>query len=442
MFPWLPAKVIARCLLGDNAVATGRITKTAVDALASGASDVLLWDDKLRGFGLKVTPTGSRTYLYQYRIGGRGGKTRRYTIGKHGTLTAENARKEAERLAILVSQGTDPQEAKQDQARKSIDLAFKPYAERFVEDCLKAKWKAWHVDAEALLRLYAVPILGSKPLHEITRADVRAVLNPVRKKVATCRNLFTVLRRLFRWAVSEGDLTDSPISGMEPPPAPAARDRVLTDAELALIWNGADALGYPFGPMVRLLVITGQRLEEVAGLEWSEVDQASTMWTIPAKRAKNGELSHVPLASLAVAEFAALAKRKSKADSWPKRGHVFTTTGETSVSGFSKAKKRVDREAGKLAAKIDEPVEIAPWRFHDLRRTVATGLQRLGVRFEVTEAILNHVGGSRSGIAGIYQRHDWADEKRAALNAWSDHVQRVLNGKDETNVVPIAAARG
>lgn len=436
MFPLFLANVLTEKSTGKHGMATGRINKGNVDATQPGARDVLLWDDKLSGFGLKVTPAGAKTYLYQYRIGGRAGKTRRVTIGKHGAFTPEAARKEAERLAQLVGQGVDPQQQKQDNARKAVDLAFKGYAATFVDDCLKVRWKASHKDGEAALRLYATPVLGSKPLHEINRADIRAVLNKTKGRVATSRNLFAVLRRLFNWAVSQGDLEHSPLEGMEPPPLPKARDRVLSDDELSLAWQGADKLGYPFGPFVRMLILTGQRLEEVAGLEWAELDKAGAVWTLPADRAKNGAASVIPLSSLAVAELNALAKRIRK-EGWPRTGFVFSTTGKTAISGFSRAKKRLDGEVVKLMKASEEPVTVPPWRFHDLRRTLATGMQRLGVRFEVTEAVLNHVSGSRSGVAGVYQRHDWGPEKKAALQAWSDHVGGLLATKDTTNVVKI-----
>lgn len=422
-------------------MAKGRITKNSVDVTHPAAKEVLLWDDKLSGFGLKVTPTGAKVYLFQYRLGGRAGKTRRVTIGKHGAFTPDAARKEAERLAQLVGKGVDPQQEKKDAARKAVDLAFKGYAATFVEDCLKVRWKSSHQMGETLLRLYATPVLGTKPLHEINRADIRAVLNKTKGKVATSRNLFATLRRLFRWAVSQGDIAHSPLDGMEPPPLPTARDRVLSDQELALAWNAAGELGYPFGPFVRLLIVTGQRLDEVSSLDWSELNKAAALWTLPAERAKNGKASLVPLSELAMAELNALAKRSKRKDGWPRTGFVFSTTGKTAISGHSAAKKRLDREIALLAKKMDEPITVGPWVIHDLRRTLATGMQRLGVRFEVTEAILNHVSGSRSGVAGVYQRHDWGPEKKAALQAWSDHVEGLLTVKDTTNVVALAGRR-
>ena len=277
-------------------------------------------------------------------------------------------------------------------------------------------------------------MLGSKALPNIDRADIRAVLKPVRKQVATASYLFAVLRRLFRWAVSEGDLERSPMEGMEPPPLPAKRDRVLDDKELALVWRASRMLGYPFGPLVRLLILTGARREEIAGLEWSELNRAAAMWALPADRAKNGVATQSPLSPPALFELDALAARTGRKEDWPRKGFVFSTTGETSVSGYSRAKKRLDKLVAALVAKEKEPIIVEEWRFHDLRRTLATGLQRLGVRFEVTEAVLNHVGSSKSGVAGIYQRHDWATEKRSALNAWADHIAAHLASNGECNV--------
>ena len=186
---------------------------------------------------------------------------------------------------------------------------------------------------------------------------------------------------------------------------------MLDDRELAAIWKAAGALGFPFDSIHRLLILTGQRREEVAGLSWSELDRGTALWTLPAARAKNNEAHLVPLAGRVVALLDGLANGSE----WPTKGLVFSTTGKTPPSGFSKAKARLD---GKLEG-------VGAWRVHDLRRTVATGLQRLGVRLEVTEAVLNHRSGSRAGIVGVYQRHDWATEKREALALWSAHLERL-----------------
>lgn len=438
------------------AMPTGKITKSAVDAVKPGRGDVFLWDagdSSTKGFGLKVTPTGGRVYIYQYRLGGRGAKTRRYTIGKHGQFTAETARKEAERLGRLVSAGIDPLEDKQRLQREAVDLAFNSYGARFLEDYVRSEWKASYTFAESILRLHVFPALGSKPLTKVTRADLTSLLDRIpAKKGALRRNVYAVVRRLFRWAVGRGDIERSPLEGFEAPAVAASRDRVLSDEELALAWEAAEDLGYPFGPMFQLLIVTGQRREEVAALDWSELHRDSATWTLPSDRAKNSMTHVVPLSASAVTILDGLARRRdpnAEKLKWPRRGLVFTTTGKTAVSGHSRAKDRLDTAMVKLRQKqavergegLLEASNIKPWRVHDLRRTLATGLQRLGVRFEVTEAVLNHVSGARSGVAGVYQRHDWKDEKRAALDAWGSWLERLIAGAGQgSNVVALKRA--
>ena len=414
-------------------MATGRINKTTVSAAAPTAKDWLLWDDRLLGFGLKVTVKGGKVFVFQYRLGGRGAKVRRYTIGRFGKLTVEAAREIAEGLARKVAEGVDPQMQKVEQARRQVDLAFGTYIERFRDDCLKKEWKATHKYAYSLLTTHALPKLGSKALCDISRKDVKEVLAPVLGKAATASNVFAVMRRLFSWALEHEDIERSPLEGMRPPPLPSSRDRVLSDEELSLVWEGAGRLGYPFGPMVQLLILTGARREEVAGMDWAELNRTGRVWSLPAARSKNATAAEQPLSDMAVTVLDGLAKRVKLKEGWPKAGFIFSTTGETSVSGFSRAKQRLDKEIGKIAAttKIQPP---QPWRLHDLRRTLATGMQKLGVRLEVTEAVLNHVSGSRSGVVGIYQRYNWMDEKRVALADWAAHVQILTSGAATSKV--------
>lgn len=232
------------------------------------------------------------------------------------------------------------------------------------------------------------------------------------------------------------------MAGMKSPDTIASRDRTLADAEIKSIWQATEAIRAPLSAFYRVLLLTGQRREEVASMDWSELDRATSTWTIPASRAKNGTAHIVPLAPAVVEELDRLAlARQMKAgepepdsEQWPMIGKVMSIRGGVSISCYSQAKKVLDEEVVKVR---EESGQIAPWRVHDLRRTLATGLQRLGERLEVVEAILNHVAGSRSGIVGIYQRHDWAAEKRAALEAWARHVAAILNPVDETNVVPL-----
>ena len=225
------------------------------------------------------------------------------------------------------------------------------------------------------------------------------------------------MRKLFAWAAERGDIDRSPFEQMKSPPSVKSRDRVLSDEELWLVTLCADEVGPPFGTLIRMLIVTGQRREEVGGMAWGELDRDLLEWTIPAARAKNGNAQIVPLSKIAVVELDTLAGAKR----WPRSGFVFTTTGQTPVSGYSKAKARLD-----LIIELSMCRKISPWRLHDLRRTFATNMQRLGVRFEVTEALLNHTSGSRSGVAGVYQQHDWKDEKREAIRLWTDRLRTLI----------------
>lgn len=406
-------------------MATGPITKKAVDALRPPSKDTFLWDSELKGFGIKLTPAGGRTYIYQYRLGGRGSKVRRYTIGAHGTWTPDSARKEARRLAHMVDQGIDPAAQKAEKHRATVELAFPAYAERFIDDYLQTEWPGAFELASGLLRREAIPAFRSKTVPTISRSDIAALMDRMASRPAARRNTFAVIRRLFRWAVNRGDLDVSPMTDMEAPTAPASRDRVLDDWELARIWQGAKRQGYPFGPFAQFLVLTGQRREEVSQLQWSELNRSKALWTLPSYRAKNSQTHDVPLSVGAIRILDAIAYQSvgGRRGVWPSKGFVFTASGKKGVTGYSVAKRTLDRI---VAQTLTEDESVAAWRYHDLRRTLATGLQRLGVRFEVTEAVLNHTSGSKGSVAGVYQRHNWAAEKRIALRKWNVHVWRTL----------------
>ena len=454
-------------------MATGTITKRAVDAIKAGKADLFLWDDDLSGFGVKVTPRtkktpdGTKVYLFQYRVGGRGNPTRRYTIGKHGALTPDQARTIAKGLAHQVEQGIDPRQAEDEakaakveaqrladeQARLEGELAFSKLAPKFLE---------WYEDdkvrrassvrmARLVIDRYLTPTLANKPLPKITRDDLWPIFDAIpAAKRGMKRAVFAYASTLFSWAMKErGIISENPLRAMAKPDAPEARDTVLTDDDLADLWRATDKLVKPFGSFFRLLVLTAQRRSEVAGMMWGELDRDAATWTIPATRAKNKAVHIVPLSDSVIDELDRLAlavQVKARindlvATKWPKSGPVLSTYGRTPISGFTKVKAALDLAIAEARGDKENPAPMTAWRIHDLRRTVATGFQRLGIRFEVTEAVLNHLSGSRSGVAGIYQKHDWKDEKRTALDAWARHVATITADRaDADNVVPFGAA--
>lgn len=446
-------------------MAKAPITKRTVDAASPGGADFIIWDDggkeTVKGFGLKVTPSGGKTYLYQYRLArpGLAAQTtpRKYTIGKHGDLTPDQARKRAQELAAMVARGIDPRQAELDEitardeaarkaeqrARLENELAFEKVADNWLQDYETGHRPRSYAVAKSAVEKHLLPKLRGTPITAITRADMQRIFDSIpARQPALRRNVYAYASVLFNWSVQRGDIPDSPLAQMAKPKIVKARDRVLSDDELATIWRATETIREPLGAFYRILLLTGQRREEVAGMDWGELDRETATWIIPANRAKNDTTHIVPLSTTVVAELDKLApptqgnKLQSDANPWPRTGPVVSIRGGAPLSCFSQAKRLLDAETTKVRR---EAGALPAWRVHDLRRTLATGFQRLGIRFEVTEAVLNHVSGAKGGVAGIYQRHDWKDEKRAALEAWATHVDRLISGAETCNVIPLGA---
>lgn len=418
-------------------MANDKISKRVVDAAEpSPRGDTFIWDTELKGFGLRVTPRAVKSYVIQYRVDG--GPARRTTIGIHGSpWTPASARDYAEDFLFKVKQGIDPVAEKREAKKQAELLAFDGYADRFVRLYRKVNWRDSWKDGESVLNA-AKPHFGTKAITAIKRKDVTDWLDGYADRPGAKKLAHSVLRKFFNWAVDEGDLEVSPIAGMKAPKAVPARKRVLNREELICAWLAAAELAEVWTAYFRVLMLTLQRREEVAGVDWNEIELDAAMWELPDDRAKNDEAHRVPLSGLAVAELKRLGPTP--------KGLVFTTTGETPVSGFSKVKKSLDakmleimRERAEKRGEKPEKVELMPWRIHDLRRTGATNMQALGVPVEVTEAVLNHISGTRAGIAGVYNRYRYDPEKRKALDTWAAHLQNLVEGREPTtNVVPFA----
>ena len=387
--------------------------------------DIYVWDHRLKGFGLRVTPRGAQSFVFQYRVDG--GPARRKTIGPVGSpWTPATARKEAERLLVQVYQGIDPVEAKREAKRKKETLNFRTYSERFVELYLKPNWRGTWGSAQCTINNVFIPRWGNRPVHEITRADIVKVLDEYSDRPARRKEIHSLLRKFFNWATDRQDIDVSPLAGMKAPKAVPSRRRVLSDEEIVALWRATENSGWPWGPFVRMLILTMQRRQEVAEMDWSEIDLNARRWTLPADRAKNDQEHVIPLTSLALAELQLLGPKR--------KGLVFTTTGTTPVSGFFKGRAALHKDmiAYLKARQIEEDgdpdqVEVPNWRLHDIRRTGATHLQSLRVPVEVTESVLNHISGTRAGVAGIYNRYKYDDEKRTALDAWDAKLRSLLS---------------
>lgn len=398
-----------------------RLTERTIDSLAcpAGRRDRMVFDDRQAGLGVRITASGGKTYLAQYT---RAGIKRRIPLGSCSAISLSQAREATRAIMGDVAKGLDPAierkqaaaQAKRTQAHEALTLDV--LLEQWGALRLAHRRQSYAVEAVRAVRR-AFPRHLGLPAADLDRPSVVRVLDGFARagKIAMASRTAAYGRSCYQWAVKRGALDVNPFANVPLSPV-AKRDRVLTDAELAVVWKAAEG-GGAFHRIVRMLILTGQRRGEVASMTWGEVDEDLAAWTIPASRAKNGVAHVVPLSPQAQAFLRSMPRGEGRRLVFPGMDGPF--------NGFGKAKAALDAACG-----------VAPWRLHDLRRTVATGLQRLGVRLEVTEAVLNHVSGSRAGIVGVYQRYDYAEEKRAALAAWGERLVEIVGGLKTSSPPP------
>ena len=407
-------------------MALEKIIKRVVDAIPKPATGkVYVFDADLKGFGVVVTSSGVRSYFVQYRsgVGGRNAAKRRYTIGKHGSpWTPDTARTEAKRILGLVADGQDPAEEKQSVRHKEGTLirdVFSIYLERYA----KVRQKSWR-ETERVFCLDVLPRMGGKDIDEVGRVDIVNLIDDVSDRGPIMANrTLAYVRKFFNWTVERGYIAASPCAGIKPPGVAKERERSLEDDELAEVWKAAETLGDPWMPLVKLLILTAQRREEVVGMLWPELDLDKAIWTLPGERTKNKRAHEVPLVKTA-SDLLVDRPHVTTTDPVTKKEQpspfVFTTTGRTAVSGLSKIKSRLDKaiadarlKALKEVGGSADDVKVMPgWTWHDLRRTATTGMARLGIHPHVADAILNHKTGSIQGVAAIYNRHAYTEERR------------------------------
>ena len=395
------------------------LTVRTIEAMRAGPTRAEIPDGLTPGLYLVCQPTGAKSWAVRYRAGIR---TRKHTLGRYPGLNLAAARELARQTLVAVASGRDPAAEKAEMRRVADDPVgpardrFAAAAALFIERYAKANTKeqTWR-ESERLIATHVLPLWRARRVQEIGKRDVVELMDAIvdRGAPVSANRTLAVIRRMFSWLVERGVLITNPCADVRAPTAEKSRDRVLSDDELRAILRSCDGLNEPFGALIKLLALTAQRRDEVGQMTWREVDLNRRMWTIPKERAKNGIAHDVPLSGPAVAVLTSVRRIAGS------RGLVFTTTGETPVSGFSKIKKRLD------ASMSDAP----PWVLHDLRRTAASGMARLGVNLPVIEKVLNHTSGSFGGVTGVYQRHHFADEKRVALETWAKHVDSIIGGK-------------
>lgn len=382
-----------------------RLTRKSVATLSlpKGKPYLIVWDDELPGFGIRLNPT-NRTWVLQYRLRG---KSRRETIGRVETVSIELARDTAKKTLARIHLGEDPR-ADRLKADARRTLTFGPLCDRYLKSIQARLKPRYFLEVRRHLKKDWAA-LSALPISDITRALVAAELERISQDNGpiAANRARAALSAFFAYALGMGLAEQNPVVGTIKPGDEVKRDRVLTDVEFTAIWKAAG--DHDYGRILRLLMLTGQRRDEVGGMRWSEVNLDTGIWTILSERTKNRRAHEVPLSETALQ---ILRKAPRVLD----RDLVFGA-GKGGFSGWSKAKM----ELGEVLSQAGK--SLMPWRLHDIRRTVATGMANLGVAPHVVEAILNHISGSRAGVAGIYNRATYRDEKRDAVNRWSHYVE-------------------
>jgi integrase len=398
-----------------------KLTKSSIDALPTPASDIIYWDTGCPGFGVKVTPKGRKVFIVLYRTGGAGSKVRKYTIGPYGRVTLHQARVAAQKVFAAKLEGRDPAAEKREAKRRIVADRVDDLLEAFIAQRLSQNRSA--AETSRLLRREAGRPWAGKSIHAISKRDVIAVISAIEQRgaPAAANKTLKSIKTFLHWCVGRAILDQSPAEGVPLPAKEVARDRVLDDQELAKIILASDEIGGPYGGIVQLLALTGQRREEVAGLTWEELDLVGRVWTLPRTRTKNAKTHVVHLSERSMAVLRGVERHGP---------YVFSPTGNKPFQSFSQYKRLLDQLSS-----------VTSWRLHDLRRTCVSGMARLGVAPHVADKILNHQSGTISGVAAVYQRHDFLAERREALERWGTHVSEltgVMSSEHRTDLKIVA----
>jgi integrase len=430
--------------LNDRIIQSLKVTGKTKDGKPRTRMDAM--DSIVPGFGVRVTERGQKTFVLVARFPGADNPTRR-ALGDYGELTLWAARTKARRWLELIQAGKDPtaeeERAKRETLRKQKHT-FALVAEEFIKRHVSKTRKA--VVAAREIRREFIDRWATRPITDIDQSDVKAVLRAAvdRNAPYQAHNLLVHIRSLFNWAIAQGDygLDHSPCDRLQPKMVigkKAIRTRVLRDDELRLLWKATDDMDYPYGPLFRLLAITGQRKSEVAEARWSEFDLKGKLWTIPSERMKADAAHVVPLTNEAIEILEGLPRFHSGE-------FLFSTRfGKRPVNGFSKAKARADelmlKEAQVLASRGNDPAKakLEEWRIHDIRRTMRTALSALPVSDMVRELVIAH---TRPGLHKVYDQYAYLGEKRYALELWAERLHSILRPTPEIVAAPATNARG
>jgi integrase len=379
--------------------------------LPPGKTDHIEFDDDVPGFGLRLRDSGARTWIFQYTLGA---KQRRLALGKASALTPEKARGQAADLHAKVRLGGDPAA---DKAASKINaaLSFKAVADRYLARQRVNLRPRSYVEVERHILTDAKSFHGM-PVASIDRSNIAARLADITSAqgAVTANRVRSTMSAMYAWAMKEGLVAANPVAATNKHKE-TPRERVLSDAELALIWKACRDDDH--GWIVKLLMLTGQRLSEISDLSKSEISFDKNLIELPGKRTKNGKPHQLPMSNSVAAILSAQTAKTN-------RDLLFGYGDDHAFSGWTVAKAQLDARIAEINGS-----PLPHWVLHDLRRTCATRMADLGVQPHVIEAVLNHIGGHKAGVAGIYNRAIYAPEKAQALTLWANHITALIEGR-------------
>lgn len=383
-----------------------RLTEITLRSLKPAEKQRTYFDGAIPGFGVRVNPGGTKSFVLMH-----GTSRQLTTLGRHGIITLQQARAKAREILAQRTLGH----------HRPPTITFEEAFDLFKTTHCAAKRPRTARDYERILNLYFLPKLRREHLEDITTHILVAITDKLGDRPGEQAHAQAVARTFFRWAVRRRYIMHSPLEGIQIAQG-NSRDRVLDDAELTAVYRVAQEMGYPFGTIVQLLVLTGQRRGEIAALRLDWIDFEKRMITIPASITKNGRQHAFPFGK----QIYAILKQCPSIDGslFPARGNP-----ETVFSGWSKCKRAMDNTLE----------DVSPWTLHDLRRTFSSGQAALGTPPHITERILNHVSGTISGVAAIYNRFRYVEEMRVAMTAWETHVAHLVRSARPS--LRIAASR-
>jgi integrase len=400
-----------------------KLTAVAVENLKPGTTRQEIADGGALGLYLVIQASGVRSWAVRYRRPGSGVNAK-LTLGRSPPITLAKAREMASAALAEVAEGRDPGDGKKarkaeavERDRDTIAARFEQYFEAHCKKKLRERtWKK----IRGVFANDVLPAWGPKSVHDVRRRDVIDLVERIAEtRPIQANRALMMLSKFFRWMMGRDIIVASPVAGVAMPTKEKDRERVLSDPEIVRFWPACDQIPLPYGDIYKLLLLTGARRQEIAEMQWPEVDEPARTWTLPAERSKNHRARITPLSRQA---FDIIAKQPRVAGS----PYVFIRrTAHTHVKPLLDAAMRPDER----------------FVIHDLRRTAASGLQKIGTDVAVTEKILGHEGGVFAGITKIYQTHNYLEEKRAALQMWANKIDALVKGEAAGKVVPLSKRR-